>query len=187
MSRNSISQLVALLGLGYCLVACGGAMAGDDGGSGGYSPDNSSNYSSGSSHLGSISSTSNVGSASSTSKPNQTICFGEEKPKPSVPVLTLEFDPVTSEECIAAVEMRDTLRLNPAFTYIYFKGSDGARSEVPYLGVGVGACANATAYGGWYATNISGGSTHIGLCSCSCNTARLHGFFLDINQSGIPK
>lgn len=189
MLRDSISQLAALLGFGLSHVACGGAMAGDDSGSTG------SSYSTGSGNsLGSNSSggsgkptTSSGGSTSPSTKASSAICFGQEKPAPSEPVVTWEIAPVTSEECIAAVEMPDTLRLNPAFAYIYFKSSEGARSQVPYLGVGVGACANAKSYGGWYATNISGGSTHIGLCSCSCNTARSHGFYLDIAVSGIPK
>jgi hypothetical protein len=83
--------------------------------------------------------------------------------------------------------MPDTLRLNPAKAFIYFKGSEGDRSQIPYLGEGAGVCANAKAYGGWYATNIAGGTSSIGLCKCSCNTARSHGFFLDVAVTGIPR
>lgn len=183
--RESISRPAALVVLALVqAVACGGEMVDDVNGNSGGHPGATTGVHSGAAPATSLS---GVGSASSSSKSTETICFGEEKPAPNEPVVTYRLDPVSSSECTIVVPIPDTLRLNPAKAFIYFKGSEGARSQIPYLGEGLGACVNAKAYGGWYATNINGGTSSIGLCNCSCNTARTHGFYLDVAVSGIPK
>jgi hypothetical protein len=68
---------------------------------------------------------------------------------------------------------------------LYFATSDGSRTEIPYVGT-LASCASATTYGGWYASNVSGGSSDIGLCPCTCNAARKYSMTADISCDGIP-
>jgi hypothetical protein len=77
-------------------------------------------------------------------------------------------------------------RLNPQMVTFYFPGDNSSRTEIPYVGT-KDACATATTYGGWYASNVTGGDSDIGLCPCTCNAARQHEFKADIALSGIPQ
>jgi hypothetical protein len=81
--------------------------------------------------------------------------------------------------------MSSNLRLNPTMLTLYFPGANGSRTEVPYVG-SKEACATAITYGGWYASNITGGVSDVGLCPCTCNAARQHEVKADIAREGIP-
>lgn len=99
---------------------------------------------------------------------------------------TFDIGPFAPDDdtCIYSVAMRDDLKLNPDFAAAYFVASNGAKYVIPFVGT-LADCASATTYGGWYATNITGGSTDIGLCACTCVAAHQYAVKLAIDKQGV--
>ncbi|HMA94930.1 MAG TPA: hypothetical protein VKP30_19700 [Polyangiaceae bacterium] len=126
------------------------------------------------------------GGSTGSSSAAAAICFGVPKPAPTERVVTFDLGPIGSDakECVINVPIADNKKLNPAKAFFYFDGQNGARMEIPYVGTAAD-CVNSTAYGGWYATNTTGGPTNIGLCGCVCTAARKYAFHLDVAVTGM--
>jgi hypothetical protein len=89
-----------------------------------------------------------------------------------------------TEACLYNVPIGEGLRLNPALLKLYFTVDKKGRLEVPYVGAS-GSCPTTGTSGGWYASNVTGGSSQIGLCGCSCEAAKQYALKLVIECSGM--
>jgi hypothetical protein len=123
-----------------------------------------------------------------TSGSTTPICFGVADTTPSDFCVgtTLNLKPMgkDAKACIYNVPIASGLRLNPDLLKLYFAIDTKGRLEVPYVGT-VGSCPQTGTAGGWYASNVAGGSSQIGLCGCSCEAAKEHALKLVIECSGI--
>lgn len=126
------------------------------------------------------------GGAGTTASSAAAICFGVPKSVPNEKVVTFDLGPISADatECLINVPIASNKKLNPAKAFFYFDGANGVRMEIPYVGTSAD-CATATAYGGWYATNTTGGPTNIGFCGCACTAARKYAFHLDVAVTGM--
>ncbi|HEY5961929.1 MAG TPA: hypothetical protein VIV60_35465 [Polyangiaceae bacterium] len=171
---NALRAKAGALGIVFTALACGGQSVDDEGLTNGGAGAGAA------AGMGGGSNASTVNSAGGSAP----TCFGivpTTKPCTDCVPIKLPYD----DDCIITLAMGSNLRLNPELATLYFPGANGSRTEVPYVGKQE-ACATATTYGGWYASNTSGGDSDIGLCPCTCNAARQHEFKADIALAGIP-
>ena len=125
------------------------------------------------------------GSGGATTTPTTTaVCFGQSNVATTPGCTSFGYD-VSGTGCLMNLPIPPNLKLNPTMLTLYFPGSDQTRSVIPYVGTAAD-CASHKTYGGWYATNITGGSSEIGLCGCSCNAAKKHTVRVEIACGGIP-
>jgi hypothetical protein len=127
--------------------------------------------------------TSSLGAATSTAP---AACYGRTDISVVPGCYAIPAGPFEANEaCVFQLAILPNYKLNPAYLTVYFTGADGTKFVIPYIGA-LADCASATSLGGWYATNIAGGSTEIGLCACTCAAARKHAVTAVIDCKGVP-
>lgn len=101
--------------------------------------------------------------------------------------LTQTLDPFDSaeQECVLTIPISAGLHLNPAMLRLYFALDSTGRLEIPYIGDET-SCPTSGTTGGWYATNVTtAGSSSIGLCGCTCATAKKYKVTLEVDCAGV--
>ncbi len=125
--------------------------------------------------------------ATTTTTTSVAACYGRSDIAVVPGCATVNIDPFkeSDKSCLMMLTIMPNYKLNPAKLALYFTASNGAKYVIPYVGT-LADCVSQTAYGGWYATNISGGSSEIGLCPCNCTTAHKHAVTAVVACDGIP-
>jgi hypothetical protein len=127
------------------------------------------------------------GTTATTTTTSVSACYGRSDIAVVPGCATVNIDPFKESDtsCLMMLTIMPNYKLNPAKLTLYFTASNGAKYVIPYIGT-LADCAAQTANGGWYATNISGGSSEIGLCPCNCTTAHKHAVTAVVACDGIP-
>lgn len=182
-NRQGLACLM-LIGAG----ACGGQALDEEGSvPGGGGQTTTVTPSSGGQTTTTTATTARGGTTATTTTTSVAACYGRSDIAVVPGCATVNIDPFKESDtsCLMMLTIMPNYKLNPAKLALYFTASNGTKYVIPYVGT-LADCASQTAYGGWYATNISGGSSEIGLCPCNCTTAHKHAVTAVVACDGIP-
>jgi hypothetical protein len=180
-------------GVGLSLfIGCGGELEGDDAvvssGSAASSTVGGGSTVAGAGGGASVPSTIAQGSATPVTTPSTvaaSVCYGivDTTPPTFTSCAFTNIGKLKAAACTYTVPLTAGTRLNPEYLRIYFD-DDLGRLEIPYVG-GVASCPTTGSAGGWYMTNVTGGTTDIGFCACTCEAAQLQEVTLSIECKGM--